>query len=255
MPVRPGRHTASGYHQPVTVAAVVLAASPDSAVADADGMPSVRRIADVAWAGGAVPIVVVADDPDGSVAQALAGSAVTLAEPAPADHGPVGQIVRGVEVAMAAINETLAALVWPATMTWVGPETVTSLIEAHGPSPDEILRPAFDGANGWPALVPLGSVGRLAALAADRTPDDLLADLASTGVGTRTLDLGDPGAVHDRSTPRSSLPAYSGPAQPAAGHMHEWGAGVADHGDDHPLEGPSLAPYGQAVAEDPGQPG
>ena len=47
----------------MTVAAVILSASADGAVADADGLPSVRRIADVAWSGGAVPIVVVSFDP------------------------------------------------------------------------------------------------------------------------------------------------------------------------------------------------
>ena len=52
----------------MTVAAVILAASPESALADADGMPGVRRIVDVAWSGGATPIVVVSFDPAGAVA-------------------------------------------------------------------------------------------------------------------------------------------------------------------------------------------
>ena len=43
----------------MTVAAVILAASPASALAVAAGQPSVRRIAELAWAGGALPIVVV----------------------------------------------------------------------------------------------------------------------------------------------------------------------------------------------------
>ena len=239
----------------MTVAAVVLAATPESALADADGMPSARRIADVAWAGGAVPIVVVAHDPDGSVAQALAGSPVTLAEPAPAEHGSVGQMARGIDVAVGAVHETQAVLVWPASMAWVGPETVTSLIEAHGPSPHDVLRPAFDGQPGWPALVPVQHLQALRALARDRGPEDLMADLTSDGIVSRVLELGDPGAVHDRSTARSSLPPYVGPTQPAAGHVHEWGAGVADQPEDGPLEGPSLAPYGQAAAEEPDQPG
>ena len=109
----------------MTVAAIILAASPDSALADADGMPSVRRIADVAWSGGAVPIVVVAADPTGAVALALAGAPVTLAEPAPADAGPAGQMIRGIDVARDEVSDTSAALIWPARMTWVSPETVT----------------------------------------------------------------------------------------------------------------------------------
>jgi CTP:molybdopterin cytidylyltransferase MocA len=238
----------------VTVAAVILAATPDSALADADGQPSIRRIADVAWSGGAVPLVVVAHDPDGAVAQALTGASVTLAEPAPLDRGPVAQIIRGIEVAAGEVSGTQAVLVWPARMTWVGPETVTSLIEAHGPSPDAVLRPAWEGKAGWPALVPVSLLPALAGILPTRLPDDILDDLAHAA-RVDTIELGDPGATHDRSVARPSLPPYTGPEQPASGHVHEWGAGVADQPDDVPLRGPSLAPYGQAVAEEPDQPG
>jgi CTP:molybdopterin cytidylyltransferase MocA len=239
----------------MTVAAVILAASAESALADADGVPSVRRIADVAWSGGATPIVVVAADPDGRVAAALAGAPVTLAEPAPAEGGPVAQIGRGIEVARATIAETDAAIVWPARLTWVGPETVTSLIEAHGVDPDPVLRPSFHGEAGWPVVLPAGHVRALDAVGPDRMPDDVLADVAANGVPFRTIELGDPGAVLDRATPRGELPPYEGPPVPAAGHVHEWGAAIADRPDDAPLEGPALAPYGQAVATDPDQPG
>ena len=58
----------------VTVAAVILAASVEAALADGDGVPRIRRIADTAWAGGAMPIIVVSPDPDGTVAKALTGA-------------------------------------------------------------------------------------------------------------------------------------------------------------------------------------
>ena len=75
----------------MTVAAVILAATPESALADADGQPRVRRLVDVAWAGGAVPVIVVAPDPDGLVAAALAGAPATLvATGRHRDGGPVG---------------------------------------------------------------------------------------------------------------------------------------------------------------------
>lgn len=239
----------------MTVAAVILAATPASALADADGMPSVRRIADVAWAGGAVPLVVVAADPDGAVASALAGAPVTLAEPVPAAEGPAAQMARGVEVAVAEVAETRAALLWPARMTWVGPETATSLMEAHGTDPGVVLRPAFEGAAGWPALLPVALLSAVRAVRADRSPEDVLSDLATAGVTVRAVDLGDPGTIHDLTTPRADLPPYAGPVVPAAGHVHEWGAAVADQPHDAPLAGPSLAPYGQAAATDPDQPG
>jgi len=48
----------------MTVVAVILAASPESALADAGGVSRVRRSVDSAWSGGALPVVVVSFDPD-----------------------------------------------------------------------------------------------------------------------------------------------------------------------------------------------
>jgi CTP:molybdopterin cytidylyltransferase MocA len=239
----------------MTVAAVILAASVDSALADADGLPAVRRNADVAWSGGAVPIVVVADDRDGAVSAALTGAPVTLCGPAPRDGGPVAQILRGFEVASAEITDTDAFLIWPARLTWVGPETVTSLIETHGIAGGSILAPVYDGERGWPVLVPASGLALMRRLAADRMPDDIVDDIVAAGAPIRQLELGDPGTTHDIGTPRSELPPYVGPDEPPAGHVHEWGAAIADLPEDAPLEGPSLAPYGQAIAGDPDQPG
>jgi CTP:molybdopterin cytidylyltransferase MocA len=234
----------------VTVAAVILAASAESALADADGLASVRRIADAAWSGGATPIVVVSFDPDGAVAAALAGASVTLAGPAPVEGGPVAQIRHGIEVAMAEIQGTDAAIVWPAGLTWVGPETVTSLIEAHGTDPATLLRPSYQGEAGWPVLLPTRYVADLRRIGPNRGPDDILVDLGAAGVPGRDMDLGDPGTTHDRATPIGELPPYDGPPEPAARHTHEWGAALADEPEDLPLEGPALAPYGQAADPD-----
>jgi hypothetical protein len=226
----------------MTVAAIVLAASPANALADADGLARVRRIADAAWAGGALPVVVVSFDPDGAVARALAGAPVTLAEPAPPEAGPVGQIARGIEVAADLVRETDAALIWPARMCWVGPESVTSLLEAHGTSPGALLRPTYDGEAGWPALVPFGESAMLRAIGPARMPDDILADLVAAGVPEQPVDLGDPGTTTDGDTPRLDLPPYEGPPQPAADHVHEWGATVADEPESAPSTPPTV-PY------------
>jgi hypothetical protein len=240
----------------VTVAAVVLAATPASALADADGLPRARRIADTAWAGGATPIVVVSFDLDGAVASALAGAPVTLAEPAPVSGGPVGQMVRGIEVAAAGMTGTTAALVWPMRMCWVGAETATSLIEAHGTDPAAALAPGYHGEPGWPRLIPIEQLDRFRAMPADLMPDDLVARFfARPDVAARVIELGDPGTVIDGETSHDALPPYEGPPVPAAGHVHEWGAQVADTPDDTPLEGPALAPYGPAAADDIDPPG
>jgi len=234
----------------VTVAAIVLAASTESALADADGLPAVRRIADVAWSGGATPIVVVAHDPDGAVAAALAGSPVTLAEPAPDEVGPAGQMARGIAVATETVRETTGALIWPAPMTWVGPETVTSLIEAHGPGAAALLVPTFDDEPGWPVLLPISALPALRAVDPARMPPGIVEDLA-TSLERRPFALGDPGVTHDRGVARADLPPYAGPSEPAGGNVHEWGDTIADDPDDGPLEGPALAPYGQAGGMDP----
>ena len=234
----------------MTVAAVILAASPEAAIADVDGQSRVRRIADAAWSGGALPIVVVSFDPDGAVAASLAGASVTLAEPIPKPEGaPARQMARGIEVASALVSDLDAALIWPARMVWVSPETVTSLIEAHGVDRLTMLRPAYQGEAGWPVLLPRERASILASVAPDRMPDDILADLVAAGVPTRMVELGDPGVTHDASVAREQLPDYLGPTEPAAPHSHEWGAALADAPEDSPIEGPALAPYEQAATE------
>ena len=146
----------------MTVAAVILSATLEGALADTLGQPRVRRLADLAWSGGALPIMVLSPDPDGAVAAALAGSEAVYGSPAPPEAGPAGQMVRGAELAMDEVHDTTAVLLWPARLTWVGPETITSLIETHG------MDPARDAAAG------LARRTRLAGPAADdatrRTP-------------------------------------------------------------------------------------
>lgn len=246
-----------GHNRPrMTVAAVILAASPESALADADGQPRVRRLADAAWSGGAVPVIVVAPDPDGLVAAALAGAPATLVGPAPFEGGPVGQMVHGIDAASAEVSGTDAALIWPARMAWVDPETITSLIEAHGVRPGSLLRPSYGGEPGWPALLPTEHLDAFRGLNPALMPDDVLADALAAGIPLERLDLGDPGTTMDGSVPRADLPPYDGPSQPASGHVHEWGAAAAAQAaEETPLDGPGLAPYGQAAAEVPDQPG
>jgi CTP:molybdopterin cytidylyltransferase MocA len=234
----------------VTVAAVILAASPESALADVEGQSRVRRIADAAWSGGALPIVVVSFDPDGAVAASLAGASITLAEPVPPPKAaPAAQMARGIQVAGSLVTDLSGAFIWPARMVWVSPETITSMIEAHGVDRSTMLRPSYDGEEGWPVLIPTDHVGLLRAVAPDRMPNDVLSDVIAAGLSARTIELGDPGVTHDAATPRDQLPEYFGPTEPAAAHSHEWGAALADSPEDSPIEGPGLAPYEQAATE------
>ena len=47
----------------------------------------------------------------------------------------------------------------------------------------------------------------------------------------------------------TSCRAYQGPPEPVGGPAPEWGAAAAEMPDEAPLEGPALAPYGQAADE------
>jgi CTP:molybdopterin cytidylyltransferase MocA len=169
--------------------------------------------------------VVVTPDPDGAVAGSLQGTEAVYCSPAPVEAGPVGQMIRGAEVAAAEVRETTAALIWPARMVWVGPETITSLIEAHGPDPASVLLPGWQGEPGWPVLVPLAHLDAMRAIAPDLMPLDVIHALVGA-VPVRVIEVGDPGVIHDADTTRDDLPAYEGPPDPPAGHTHEWGADV-----------------------------
>lgn len=210
----------------MTVAAIILATRPESALRDVNGIPNVRRLVDTAWAGGALPIVVVASDAGDAVAAALAGSAALLASPAPEESGPVGQMCRGFDVARSEVEGTDAALLWPAQMGWVDAETVTSLIEAHGIRRTAVFRPAFRGTAGWPALVPAVRIEALRGLDTAMTPEALL-DALMSAEGDRLIDVGDPGVTHDLDTPPAALPPFEGPPEPASGRHREWGSQAA----------------------------
>jgi CTP:molybdopterin cytidylyltransferase MocA len=217
----------------MTVAACILATSTDSALRKIEGTPNVRRLVDLAWAGGAMPVVVVAPDREGTVAAALAGSPAVVGTPAPESAGPVGQIARAVDIARAEIPGTDAVLIWPARMGWVDAETVTSLIEAHGTDRATVLRPAFRGEAGWPALVPMVHLEALRALDAALMPGPLVEALTAA-IGGRFVELGDPGTVHDLDTPRAELPPFEAPPEPASALHHDWGSPAASGPDEPP---------------------
>jgi CTP:molybdopterin cytidylyltransferase MocA len=217
----------------VTVAACILAASPDTALRNVEGTPNVRRLVDLAWAGGAFPVVVIAADPEGAIATALAGATVILGAPAPVELGPAGQMARAIDLAAADVDATDAALLWPARMGWLDAETVTSLIEAHGTDRRTLLRPAYRGEAGWPILVPVGLLATLRSLSPEMMPPAIAHALAGAAP-SRNIELGDPGVVLDLDTPRDELPPFDGPPGPPAGHRHEWGALVAASPDEAP---------------------
>ncbi len=217
----------------MTVAALILTPDPDAALAPAGGTSCLRRIVDVAWSGGAVPTVVVGPDPDGRLAAVLAGAEVAALPDLPTPADRVAAALVGLAQATSIVEETEAVLLWPVAMAWVDPETVTSLIEAHGTTREAVLRPAYAGRPGWPVLVPRAVLDAWSALPPDTT---LEAAIRGSGALVQALELGDPGTAHDASIPPDALPPYVGPLAPAAGHVHEWGEAIteADPADPGP---------------------
>jgi hypothetical protein len=249
----------------VTVAAVVLAPDHDDAHAEVGGVAAIRRIADIAWAGGALPIVVVtrdeaaALDVGGPLSGAAGAIVVPLAEAdadagagddagaggdaGARDDGSAGSdadaLAAGIAAAREEVDGTDSVLVWPGRFVHVDAETVTSLIEAHGVGTGTVLVPTYDGTPGWPLLVPVeaaasvasgaGRTGGLARLA------DLAGALRGAGTPTRLVELGDPGIVHDMGTAAADLPEFRGPPEPVAGSAPDWGERV-------PAVDPSPAP-------------
>ena len=219
----------------MTVAAIILVPDISAALIDADREPAVRRVARSAWAGGALPVVAVVPSSSPALTAVLADLPISLAV-APAGIGPgVAWFVHGLRAATAAVAGTSAGLMWPFRYVWVDPETVTSLVEAHGPDQDAICRPAYAGKPGFPILVPVALEPRLAAMTGLHG-EEAVAQLAAEGVAERILEMGDPGIVHDLSQARRELPPYQGPSGPAGGPPPEWNAELAARvqGPDEP---------------------
>ena len=235
----------------MTVAAVILAATPASALADADGTPGARRLADVAWAGGATPVVVCSFDPDGAVAAALANAEVTLVDPvAPEARPGRPRSSTASRPPGGLVADTDAALVWPARLAWVDAETVTTLIAAHGEDRVRGGPPGLRAATpASPSCCP-SPPGAFRALRADRMPGELFADLEASGVPFRPARDRRPGRHPRRLGPARGAAAVRRPAGAGRRARHEWGAAAADDPDDAPVPGPARLP-----ATDPGPAG
>ena len=217
----------------MTVAAVVIVPETPAALVPADGEPALRSLAQVAWSGGALPTVVVVAEVSEELRRAVAGLAVTLTSPRPDEPRGIAWFVHGMRTAVETVAETSAALLWPFKFVWVDPETVTSLVEAHGTTPEAIIRAAYGGQPGFPILIPVALVDRLAALSGQHG-EEAVQSLAAAGVAVRRIELGDPGIVHDISAARADLPPYQGPPEPAGGPPPDWNSALAAQAADPP---------------------
>jgi CTP:molybdopterin cytidylyltransferase MocA len=174
------------------VVAAIFAAQPATALAEIDGVPAVRHLALLARDAGVSRVLVVSFDPDGAVEAAIEGVA-TIVDPAPPDRGPVAQLIRGVDAAVATDPATSAVLLWPARSTNVTADTVRALLAAHDEDAEAVIRPGPDDATGFPALFPVRHRGAFDAIGPDRMPGEVLGHFADSGVPTRILAAGEAG--------------------------------------------------------------
>ena len=211
---------------------------------------AVRRIVDAAWAGGAMPIVVVAADPDGRIAAALEGSPAVVVDPGRASG--VADLPARRRGGASAVQETSAVLLWPGRMTWADPETVTSLIEAHGRSPAMVTRPRRAGQAGWPVLLPHGA----GSTPCWRAP----AAIASTEAlreprGGHRWSWATPAPCSGARSRSTTCPTTPGPRSRWAGH-HPSGARAAARPSPSSTrrraELEAAAPAGQSLGRRPG---
>lgn len=155
------------------VAAVLLAAGMSTRAGptnkllhEVDGVPMVRRTAQVLLASRARPIVAVTGHQREAVAAALAGLDVETAHNSDYAMGMAGSLRRG----LAALPETATgALVCLADMPDVAPATLDALIDAFDPAAGRaICVPVQDGRRGNPVLFARAQFPALMAIDGDR---------------------------------------------------------------------------------------
>ena len=147
--------------------------------------PTLARLVDAAWSGGAHPILV-------------SGLSATGEPPTPARRTPVVDPAEALVDARREVSATTAILTLPITHAGVDPETITSLIAAHGRDPASPLRAAFDGVGGEIWLLPMAHDGTLNSTEPILVEcGDEAALLPSDGSTTLRFDAppSDPGAV------------------------------------------------------------
>ena len=137
-------------------------------------------------------------------------------------------MVRGAELAAAEVSDTTAVLLWPARMTWVGPETdhVAHRGPRHRPAARCCGRPGRASRAGRSSL-PLAHLDALRGVAPDRMPPDVIDDLVARPSRAGSSRWAIRASSTTPTPPPADLPAYEGPPDPPAGHTHEWGADVA----------------------------
>ncbi|WP_372423332.1 nucleotidyltransferase family protein [Salinarimonas chemoclinalis] len=186
----------------MSVAAIVLAAGRGARFGEApkvlatlDGLPLVRRVAQVAVASRADPVIVVVGRRGGDVAAALAGLPVRVVDNPHWEEG----LSTSLQAGFAALPEAArAAIVCLGDMPLVSPALLDALVAAHEETPDvAAVVPVHAGERGNPVLLARRLGPDIAGLAGDRGAGPLLKGRADV----LELDWGDESILRDVDTP------------------------------------------------------
>jgi len=188
----------------VSVAALVLAAGLGSrfgetpkVLAELDGRPLVRRVAEAAVASRAEPVIVVLGRAGEPVRAALAGLPLGFVENPDYAQG----LSTSLRAGFAALPEgATGALVCLGDMPLLGADILDALIGAHEETPDAAaIVPVHDGRRGNPVLLARRLAPEIARLDGDRGAGPLLKGRDDV----RELDWGDDRVLVDVDTPEA----------------------------------------------------
>ena len=193
----------------VVIAAVVLAAGRSTRfsggaegvtklVAQVDGAPLVRRVAEAAADSGARPVIVVTGHARDAVMAALAGLDFREARNPDFASG----IASSVKAGLAALPSSCdGALIFLADMPRVTAQLARELIDAFRADPDlDAVAPLVEGRRGNPVLLARGLFAEAMQLAGDEGARKLL---MRANVRVAEIAVGDKGAALDVDTPEA----------------------------------------------------
>jgi molybdenum cofactor cytidylyltransferase len=212
IPTRPRpRDTDGGSDKPVTVGAVLLAAGqarrmgaggPHKLLAEFDGIPLVRRSAQMLLDAGLASVVAVTGYRKAEVEQALTGLDVRIAFNPDYESGMAGSLVCGFSDSGSARHDGI--LVMLADMPAVTAVQVSMLVDAFRKAGgNAIVRSMFEGKRGNPIILPRATYGAVLRLEGDI---GARAIIEGSGLPVIDVDIG-PAAHIDVDTPEAVVAA------------------------------------------------
>jgi len=190
---------------PALLSALILAAGlsrragpANKLLADIDGRPMVRRVAETAIAAGFAPVVAVTGFEADKVSDALAALPIEIAVNPEFEEGMAASIRAGIRALPAEVAGVLICL---GDMPWVSADTLIGLAARFAPAEGRsICRPVYDGRPGNPVLFARRYFPELLDLAGDRGAKAVL----QAHVGdVCDCPVDDPGVLRDLDKPQT----------------------------------------------------